>query len=68
MSFSIFRYIQLISVALCLWIMTCMILDRQGTWNSRWNLFPLTHNPTKFNGHWRCETGDIHFYEYNVIT
>ena len=20
-------------------------------------------SPTKFNGHWRCETGDVHFYD-----
>ena len=43
-------------------------LDRQVTWKSRWSLFILTHNPTKFNGHCRCETGDAHFCEYNVIT
>ena len=43
-------------------------LDREGTWKSRWGLLTLTHNPTKFNGHWRCETRDAHFYEYNAIT
>ena len=44
-----------------------MISDRQVTWKSRCGLFTLTHNPTNVNGHWRCETGDAHFDEYNVI-
>ena len=43
-------------------------LDRQVTWNSRWAPFTLTHNPTKFDGHWGCETWDAPFYKYNVIT
>ena len=33
----------------------------KSTWRSRWGSFTLTHNPTKFNGHWRCETGDVLF-------
>ena len=37
-------------------------LDRQVTSRSRWGSFTLTHNPTKFDGHWRFEIG------YNVIT
>ena len=45
-------------------------LDRLVIWKSRWGPFFLTHNSTKFNGHWRCEMviGDAPFYEYNVIT
>ena len=42
--------------------------DRQVTWKSRWGPFTLTHNPTNFNCHWRCETGDPPFCENNVIT
>ena len=31
--------------------------------------FAQTHNSTQFDGdgHWRCETGDAPFCEYNVI-
>ena len=31
--------------------------------------FARTHNSTQFDGdgHWRCETGDAPFCEYNVI-
>ena len=43
-------------------------IDRQFTWKNRSGSFTLTHNPTKFHGHWRCETGDVLFSEYNVIT
>ena len=32
-----------------------------------WGRFALTHNPTKFDGNWRCETGDAPLYKYNVI-
>ena len=43
-------------------------LDGQVTWKSRWGPFTLTHNPIRFNGNWRCETGDAPFCKYNVIT
>ena len=36
-------------------------LNLRVTRKSRWRLFTLNHNPTKFNGHWRCETEDAHF-------
>ena len=36
-------------------------LDRQVTWKSRWSCFTLTHNPTKFNDHWRCEL-EMHLF------
>ena len=43
-------------------------LDRQVTWKSRWGPFTLTHDPTSFNCHSRCETGNAPFCKYNVIT
>ena len=44
------------------------LLDRQFTWKGRRGSFTLTHNSTKFDCHWRSETGDAPFCEYNVIT
>ena len=43
-------------------------LGQQVTWKSRWDPFTLTHNRIKFNGYWRCETGDAPFCKYNGIT
>ena len=40
----------------------------QVTWKSRWGSFIQTHNPTKFDDHWRFDTGDAPFCEYNMIT
>ena len=46
------------------------LIDWQVTWGwqVRWGSFTLTHNLTKFDDHWHCETGDAPFCEYNVIT
>ena len=38
--------------------------DWQVTWKTRWGTFTLTHNPTKCDGNWCCETGDALFCEY----
>ena len=39
------------------------LLERVGG-----ELFTLTHNPVKFDGRCRRETGDAPFWEYNLMT
>ena len=63
-----FKYLLNNKKAFDLWVFLCLDIFSWITWKSRWALLTLTHNPTKFNGHWRCETGDAHFCKYNVIT
>ena len=41
-------------------------LDRQVTWKSTWGPFSLTHNPTNFNCHWHCKTGNAPFLFVNI--
>ena len=61
------EFCSLAAVKIYYFLKITWLCDRWVMISSRWGPLTLTHNPTKFGGHWHCGCGNSFFFENHVI-